>query len=74
MTGTPEGHRKCSYGEVGNRTCDPWFTRHRFIPYTTAACSDLGFEKCHFTPDKGISIALVDLKNKKFISDWFLKT
>ena len=25
-------------GEAGNRTCDPWFTRHRFIPYTTAAC------------------------------------
>ena len=24
--------------EAGNRTCDPWFTRHRFIPYTTAAC------------------------------------
>ena len=24
-------------GEAGNRTCDPWFTRHRFIPYTTAA-------------------------------------
>ena len=22
-------------GEAGNRTCDPWFTRHRFIPYTT---------------------------------------
>ena len=22
---------------AGNRTCDPWFTRHRFIPYTTAA-------------------------------------
>ena len=21
--------------EAGNRTCDPWFTRHRFIPYTT---------------------------------------
>ena len=21
-------------GEAGNRTCDPWFTRHRFIPYT----------------------------------------
>ena len=19
--------------EAGNRTCDPWFTRHRFIPY-----------------------------------------
>ena len=24
-------------GEAGNRTFDPWFTRHRFIPYTTAA-------------------------------------
>ena len=23
--------------EAGNRTCDTWFTRHRFIPYTTAA-------------------------------------
>ena len=24
-------------GKAGNPTCDPWFTRHRFIPYTTAA-------------------------------------
>ena len=24
-------------GEAENRTCDPWFTRHRFIPYTTVA-------------------------------------
>ena len=24
-------------GEAGIRACDPWFTRHRFIPYTTAA-------------------------------------
>ena len=24
-------------GEAGNRTCNPWFTRHRFIPYTTVA-------------------------------------
>ena len=24
-------------GEAGNRTCDPWFTRHRLIPYTTVA-------------------------------------
>ena len=23
-------------GEAGNQTCDPWFTRHRFIPYTMA--------------------------------------
>ena len=27
-------------GEAGNRTCVPWFTRHRFIPYTTAACPE----------------------------------
>ena len=26
-------------GEAGKRTCDPWFTRHRFIPYTTATSS-----------------------------------
>ena len=24
-------------GEAENRTCDPWFARHRFIPYITAA-------------------------------------
>ena len=31
-------------GEAGNRTCGPWFTRHRFIPYTTAAShSDMHF-------------------------------
>ena len=23
-------------GEAGNRTCDSWLTRHRFIPYTSA--------------------------------------
>ena len=28
-------------GEAGNRTCDPWFTRHRFIPYTTAASQNV---------------------------------
>ena len=27
-------------GEARNRTCDPWFTRHRFIPYTTATKSN----------------------------------
>ena len=37
MTGAPEGSLKVVYGGAGNRTCDPWFTRHRFIPYTTAA-------------------------------------
>ena len=30
-------------GEAGNRTCDPWFTRHRFIP-SVGYLSDLIFE------------------------------
>ena len=29
-------------GEAGNRTFHPWFTRHRFIPYTTAG--ELGID------------------------------
>ena len=32
-------------GEAGNRTCDPWFTRHRFIPYTTAASQVISTEQ-----------------------------
>ena len=32
-------------GEAENRTCDPWFTRHRFIPYTTAASLSLALLK-----------------------------
>ena len=32
-------------GEAGNRTCDPWFTRHRFIPYTTAASPSINLGK-----------------------------
>ena len=34
--------------EAGNRTCDPWFTRRRFIPYTTGelgiVCGRLGID------------------------------
>ena len=29
-------------GEAGNQTCDPWFSKHRFIPYTTAG--ELGID------------------------------
>ena len=32
MTGTPEGSTESFYGEAGNRTCDPWFTRHSTYP------------------------------------------
>ena len=33
-------------GEARNQTCDPWFTRHMLIPYTTAAtpCYSLSAE------------------------------
>ena len=34
-------------GEAGNRTCDPWFTRHRFIPEVTIYLKDFNFQ-CTF--------------------------
>ena len=40
-------------GEAGNRTCDPWFTRHRFIPYTTASKCMVA-NKCHAYIEKGV--------------------
>ena len=44
MTGTPEGSTESGfYGEAGYQTCDPWFTRHRFIPCTTEASHHGGF-------------------------------
>ena len=40
-------------GEAGNRTCDPLFTRHRFIPYTTLTLHLVGFTtKCRKTTTK----------------------
>ena len=39
-------------GEAGNRTCGPWFTRHRFIPYTTADLTYyLDLKEADFTID-----------------------
>ena len=32
MTGTPEGSTESGFMEAGNRTCDPWFTRHSAYP------------------------------------------
>ena len=34
-------------GEAGNISCDPWFTRHRFIPYTTDS-ANFSAENDHF--------------------------
>ena len=43
-------------GEAGNRTCDPWFTRHRFIPYTTAASQYLTLcEKYTRSQNEGVT-------------------
>ena len=33
-------NQKWFYGEAGNRTCDPWFTRHSFC---TTACNRRGW-------------------------------
>ena len=51
MTGAPEGSPKvvlCRfflwfYGEAGNRTCDPWFTRHSAYPLHHGGFSFFGF-------------------------------
>ena len=46
MTGAPEVSTESSFFMVSqNRTCDPWFTRPRLIPYTTKIC----MEKKHKT-------------------------
>ena len=49
MTGAPEGSPKvvlCGflwfYGEAGNRTCDPWFTRHSAYPLHHGGFSAIG--------------------------------
>ena len=36
-TGQPLKVSSNRLGEAKNQTCDPWFTRHRFVPYTTSA-------------------------------------
>ena len=50
-------------GEARNRTCDPWFTRHRFIPYTTAASL---FKCCCF----GTNNLLIITKKVKCIPEF----
>ena len=49
----PKAHRKSFYGEAGGRTCDPWFTRHRFIlfvaiPWVVTSTWPGGFMICVF--------------------------
>ena len=45
MTGAPEGSPKVVYGEAGNRTCDPWFTRHSAYPLHHGAYRDASYPK-----------------------------
>ena len=54
-------------GKAGNRTCDPWFTRHRFIPYTTAASLNI-VTQCPKTALKH-EIAIIYIKILNYICD-----
>ena len=45
-------------GEAGNRTCDPWFTRHRFIPYTTVASRYALYYHAHISSASGNYIGM----------------
>ena len=57
MTGAPEGSPKVVlcvfygffYGEAGNRTCDPWFTRHSAYPLHHGESKDIGLHLIHLT-------------------------
>ena len=66
-------------GEAGNRTCDPWFTRHRFIPYTTAASLDFFvavFLGCTSTGRVGLCFCGSMSRNSRRLNwqwFWFLK-
>ena len=63
-------------GEAGNRTCDPWFTRQRFIPYTKAASltkfpNILFPEPCQAPATLTVSLNLVfqnELQNKPHLN------
>ena len=35
---TGQRSHPADWEKPGIEACDPWFTRHRFIPYTTADC------------------------------------
>ena len=39
----PKAHRKWFYGEAGNRTCDPCFTRHSAYPLHHCGFSTWGY-------------------------------
>ena len=59
-------------GEAGNRTCDPWFTRHRFIPYTTAASSTWANQIPAILDDIKLCKALNILKQKRYVRfSWY---
>ena len=51
-------------GEAGNRTCDPWFTRHRFIPYTTAASFKFSIAPAQDNDSQLIKIDYIKLKSQ----------
>ena len=62
--------------EAVNRTCDPWFTRHRFIPYTTAAYTTFifaaAFLGCTSTGRVGLCFCgSMSRNSRRFNRQWF---
>ena len=58
MTGAPEGSPKVVlwfYGEAGNRTCDPWFTRHSAYPLHHGGFSIPPLVFAYSISDKGLT-------------------
>ena len=48
MMGASEGSTKCISGEAGNRTSDPWFTRHSAYPLYTRRLQCLGYQRRNY--------------------------
>ena len=44
LRGHPRAHRKWVYGEAGNGTCDPWFTRYNAYPLHKLFCGFPGYK------------------------------
>ena len=70
ITRTPKGSLKVVLWRSWESTCDPWFTRQRFIPYTTAA----SFLVLLFASFRGINkFCWVGLRYVCWFNDWNTK-
>ena len=58
------------YGEAGNRTCDPWFTRHSAYPLHHGGFVNGGIPVSSHSDSNDLS-SNVDKYTEKFKSCWF---